>query len=88
MKTYGGVEIQLHHLDLGTRWKYRFISREVPPPPNRWRGGWAGRRAGLDAVEKRKIMQRRILECLMNWEGCVRRWSWLNQISVIGKIIK
>jgi hypothetical protein len=62
MKTYGGVEIQLHMfltlaLD-GGEWSAshpgRFIPREGAPG-TQWTGGWVGTGDGLGAVVKRKI---------------------------------
>jgi hypothetical protein len=62
MKTYWGVEVQLHaYFDLGTRWRWlvSFIPRQLYPreraPGTHWIGSWVGPRAVLDAVVKRKI---------------------------------
>jgi hypothetical protein len=55
MKTYWGVEVQLHaFFDLGTRWRrvVSFMPRERTRGTH-WIGGWVGPRAGLDAVMKR-----------------------------------
>jgi hypothetical protein len=62
MKTYGGVEVQLHALvtsamDGDERLAShpgRFTPRERVPRTH-WTRGWVGRRASLDAVAKRKI---------------------------------
>jgi hypothetical protein len=63
MKAYGGIGcIDPHFLDLGTSWKQwsasrpcRFTSGERAPGTH-WIGGWMGPRAGLDDVEKRKLL--------------------------------
>jgi hypothetical protein len=60
MKTYGGVEVQLPILDLGTVW--RWVVRFTPRPPyprDRRIGGWVDPRAGLDALEKINSCPRR-----------------------------
>jgi hypothetical protein len=62
MKTYGEVEVQLHHSCLvldGGEW-----SASCPccfTPSTHWIGGWVGPRVSLDAVEKRKILHSRDL---------------------------
>jgi hypothetical protein len=49
-------------LDLGTRWRWvvSYTPRPLYPeeilPGTHWIGGWVGPRAGLDVVEKRKIL--------------------------------
>jgi hypothetical protein len=61
MKTYGGVEYSSTILNLGidggelsaSRSSF-FTPREIAPGTHRI-GGWVGPRAGLDAMEKRKI---------------------------------
>jgi hypothetical protein len=57
MKTYWVVEVKCHAFFTsaleGSKWS------ASPPPPDsgtRWIGDWLGPRAGLDAVEKRKIL--------------------------------
>jgi hypothetical protein len=62
MKTYGGVEVQLHH-----SWPRHYMdvsgqlhtAAALPPgkelPDIHWIGGWVDPRAGLDAVKLRKI---------------------------------
>jgi hypothetical protein len=65
MKTYCGVEVQLHAFLIsvldGGEWSAsrpgRFTARERAPG-TRWIGGWVGPRAVLDAV-KRKILSPR-----------------------------
>jgi hypothetical protein len=62
MKAYWGVAVYIHPFLTSAlyegEWSAsrpdRFTSREVVPGTH-WIGGWAGPRAGLDAVEKRKI---------------------------------
>jgi hypothetical protein len=61
MKTYWGVEVQLHALTSaldGGEWLAsrpgRFTPRERAPGTH-WIGGWVGPRAILDTVVKRKI---------------------------------
>jgi hypothetical protein len=55
MKTHWGGAIALRILDLGTRScvAASFPSRFIPS--THCTGGWAGRRTGLDAVEKKKF---------------------------------
>jgi hypothetical protein len=62
MKTYGGVEIQLHaFLTLalyGGKWSASRPGRFTPGervPGTHWIGGGVGPRAGLDAVARRKL---------------------------------
>jgi hypothetical protein len=61
MKTYWGVEVQLHaFFDLYTRWRWVvFTSRPLysqgKTPGTHWTGGWVDPRADLDTVSKRKI---------------------------------
>jgi hypothetical protein len=62
MKTYWGVEVQLHSfltsaLD-GGEWSPSRLGRFTPrerAPGTHWTGGWVGPRVVLDAVVKRKI---------------------------------
>jgi hypothetical protein len=61
MKTYGGVEVYMHAFlnsaldgaELSASNPGRFTSGERDFSTH-WVGGWVGRRAGLDAVAKRK----------------------------------
>jgi hypothetical protein len=60
MKTYRGVEIQLHALtsalDEG-EWSAARAGRFTPEkkaPDTNWTGGWVDPTAGLDAVAKRR----------------------------------
>jgi hypothetical protein len=61
MKMYGGVAVYLNAfvtvaLD-DVKWWASFPGRFIPKKSvldTHWLGGWVGRRAGLDAVEKRK----------------------------------
>jgi hypothetical protein len=62
MKTYWGVEVQIHAfltsaID-GGEWSalrpVRFITTERATSTH-WTGGWVGPRAGLDTVVKRKF---------------------------------
>jgi hypothetical protein len=49
-------------LNLGIRWSWVFSFTLLPlylhgvPPAEHWIGGWVGRRAGLDCMEKRKSL--------------------------------
>jgi hypothetical protein len=69
MKTYEGVEIQIHvfltSVLVGSEWSAsrpgRFTPRERAPS-NQWIGDWMGPRTGLDDVEKRKILPLQGLE--------------------------
>jgi hypothetical protein len=62
MKTYWGVEVQLHAFSTLVmyvgEWSASgpggFSPREITPGTH-WIGGWVGLRAGLDAVVKRKF---------------------------------
>jgi hypothetical protein len=61
MKTYGGVEVQLHAFLTsplhGGEWSASHICHFTPEerdPGTHMIGGWVGPRAGLDAVVKRK----------------------------------
>jgi hypothetical protein len=62
MKTYGGVEIQLHPFSTsaldGGEWSAsrpcRFTQDELAPGTH-WIGGWLGPRTGLEAMEKKEI---------------------------------
>jgi hypothetical protein len=63
MKTYGGVEVQIHIFltlaldggELSTPRSGCFTPGERAPVTH-WIGDWVGPRAGLDEVEKRKFM--------------------------------
>jgi hypothetical protein len=64
MKTYGGVDVQIHVFFfasalVGGEWSASrpggFIPRERVSG-TRWIGGWIGSRAGLDDMEKRKFL--------------------------------
>jgi hypothetical protein len=61
MMTYRKRRYNPTILDLGTRWRWsasrpgRFTSGESAHSTN-WIGGWVGPRAGLDNVEKRKLL--------------------------------
>jgi hypothetical protein len=66
MKTYWGMEVQLHAfltsaLD-GSEWSASRPDRFTPRkrvPGTHWTGGWVGPRAVLDAVMKKKILSPR-----------------------------
>jgi len=60
MKTYWGVEVQIHALLTsavdGGEWSgscTSWFTQEVRALDNRWTGGWMGPRTGLDSVAKR-----------------------------------
>jgi hypothetical protein len=63
MKTYGGVCIDLHFLDLGTSCRW-VVSLTLPvalpsgkqPPGTQWIGGWVDPRTCPDNVEKSKFL--------------------------------
>jgi hypothetical protein len=63
MKTYGGVNVQIHVFltlalvggELSAARPGRFTPGERAPGTH-WKGGWVGPRAGLDDVEKRKFL--------------------------------
>jgi hypothetical protein len=61
MKMHVGVEILLHVLSHGLRWRRVFNFTPLPVYPREaatnthFIGGWMGPRAGFDVVEKRKI---------------------------------
>jgi hypothetical protein len=63
MKTYGGVDVWIHifltSALAGGEWSasrlYRFTLGERAPGTH-WIGGWVDPRAGLDDMEKRKIL--------------------------------
>jgi hypothetical protein len=62
MKAYGGVDVEIHVLFTSAlvqgKWSAsrpgRFIPGEIAG--THWIGGWVGLRAGLDDVEKRKLL--------------------------------
>jgi hypothetical protein len=63
MKTYGGVEVQIHifltSALVGGEWSDSRPCRFTPgerTPGTHWIGGWVGPIAGLDYVEKRKLL--------------------------------
>jgi hypothetical protein len=63
MKTYGGVDVQIHvfltSALAGGEWSVSRPGRFNPgerAPDTHWIGGWVGPRAGLDDVEKRKFL--------------------------------
>jgi hypothetical protein len=63
MTEYGGVDVQIHIFLtttlVGSEWSVSRPGRFTPSekaPGTHWIEGWASRRAGLDAVEKRKFL--------------------------------
>jgi hypothetical protein len=62
MKTYRGVDVYIHFLDLGTSWGWvtSFTPRPLYPweraPGNHYIGGWVYPRAALDDIEKSKFL--------------------------------
>jgi hypothetical protein len=62
MKTYGGVDVLIHIFltsALGGEWSTSRTGRFTPEeraPGTHCIGGWFGPRAGLDDVEKRKLL--------------------------------
>jgi hypothetical protein len=63
MKTYGRVDVQFHifltSVLFGGEWSTSLPGRFTPEERatgTHWIGGWVGRRAGLDDVEKRKFL--------------------------------
>jgi hypothetical protein len=62
MKTYGGVDVQIHVFltsVLVGEWSASRTGRFTPrgkSPGTHWIGGWVDHRAGLDDVEKRKFL--------------------------------
>jgi hypothetical protein len=63
MKTYGGVDVQIHVFLTSTlaggEWSALRPGRFTPgerAPGTHWIGGWMGPRAGLGDVEKRKFL--------------------------------
>jgi hypothetical protein len=59
MKAYGSVDVFLTPALVGGEWSGSSLSRFTPVD---WIGGWAGPRAGLDAVEYRKILSPQVFE--------------------------
>jgi hypothetical protein len=55
MKAYGGVDVQLHHFDLGTRWGVRICDRQIVRSSHCIEGS-VGSRTDLDTKVKRKIL--------------------------------
>jgi hypothetical protein len=63
MKAHGGVDVQIHifltSALAGSEWSAarpgRFTHREKAPGTH-WVGGWVDPRAGLDDLEKRKLL--------------------------------
>jgi hypothetical protein len=59
MKTYGGVDVQIHvfltSALIGDEWSALRPGRFTPLGTH-WIGGWVGARTGLDGVETRKIL--------------------------------
>jgi hypothetical protein len=63
MKAYRGVDVYIHVFltsalvggELSASRPGRFTAGERSPGTH-WRGGWVGPRAGMDDVEKRKIL--------------------------------
>jgi hypothetical protein len=75
-------------LDLSTWWRWivRFTPRPLYPgeipPSSQWIGGWVGPRAGLNAVEKRKILP--LPEIETQPSSLARRYAdWAIQTSTI-----
>jgi hypothetical protein len=63
MKTYGGVDVQIHifltSVLVGCEWSVSRSDRFTPGERalgTNWIEGWVGHRAGLDDVEKRKFL--------------------------------
>jgi hypothetical protein len=63
MKTYGGVDAQIHvfltSALVGGEWSTSRPSNFAPgkrAPGSNWTGAWVGLRTGLDDVEKRKFL--------------------------------
>jgi hypothetical protein len=63
MKTYGGVDVQIHIFSTSALVRNKFlVSRPGCFTPRKrahgthWIGGWVGLRAGLDLGEKRKFL--------------------------------
>jgi hypothetical protein len=59
MKTYGGVDVQIHVVLIlalvGAEWSASRICRFFPEeraPGTHWIGGWVDLKAGLDDIEK------------------------------------
>jgi hypothetical protein len=81
MKTYWGLEVQLHAslhlaLDVG-RWlascPSRFTSREKVPGTY-WVGGWVGYTASLDTVQKKNLLPLSRNESQLNYPGSDKIW--------------
>jgi hypothetical protein len=58
VKVYEGVDVQIHFLDLSTSWKLvvSYPPRLLYSPGSHWIGGWVNPRAGLDELEKIKLL--------------------------------
>jgi hypothetical protein len=63
MKAYGGVDVYIHifltSALVGGEWSASRLGRFTHgerDPSNHWIRGWVGPRAGLDDVEKRKVL--------------------------------
>jgi hypothetical protein len=63
MKTYGGVDVQIHIFSTSAlvagEWSASRPSRCIPEeraPGTHWIEGWVGPRAGLDDMEKKKFL--------------------------------
>jgi hypothetical protein len=66
MKAYGGVHVQIHVFStstlVGEDWSASCPGRFIPG--THWIGGWVGPKAGLDEVERKKILPLPVLEPL------------------------
>jgi hypothetical protein len=58
MKTYGGVDVQIHILLTSALARDEWLPSRPDSftPGKHWIGCWVGPRAGLDDVEKRKFL--------------------------------
>jgi hypothetical protein len=63
MKTYGGVDVQIHVFLTSAlvegEWSASRTCRTTPEetsPGTHWIGGWVGPRTGLDDAERKKIL--------------------------------